>query len=119
MKKLVSILMVCVILTMAFGTTAFAETVVGSGSATISGSGSFSVVASDAPKYIKVSITNASGVILGIINVQKPDLTYYNNFITFTGNGTFNKRVYNAQAGTYTFYVSSSGTCTVTVTMTK
>ena len=120
MKKLCSILLVCAVLTMTFATTAFAETTVGSGSKNINGSGTLTVTASQDPKYIYVTISNCSGVSYGIITVDKPDGTSYSNFLEFTGNVSNKKiRVYNTTSGDYDFNVACTGSCTISVTMTK
>ena len=119
MKKLASLLAVCMVLTLVFTSFALAETTVGSGTKNISGSGTLTVNASEAPKYITVQISNCSGIGYGVVTVDKPDGTSYSNFIEFTSNTTKKVRVYNTVAGNYDFNVALAGSCTITVTMTK
>ena len=80
MKKLCSVLLVCVVLAMVFATAALAETTVGSGSKNIYGSGTLTITASQAPRYIYVTISNCSGASYGIITVKKPNGTSYSIF---------------------------------------
>lgn len=121
MKKLCSVLLVCVVLAMVFVTAALAETTVGNGSKNIYGSGTLTITASQAPRYIYVTIFNCSGASYGIITVKKPNGTSYSNFLEFDGNVSNKKvRVYNTVSGDYDFNVAyTGGSCTISVTMTR
>ena len=119
MKKLLSLLMLSLIFVIAFSGTVLAETTVGSGTKNINGSATLTVTASQAPKYITVQISNCTDVSYGVITVDKPNGTSYSNFLEFTGNVTKKVRLYNTTAGEYDFNVGCTGSCTITVTMTK
>lgn len=120
MKKLCSILLICAVLTMFFATTVLAETTVGSGSKDIYGSGTLTVTASQAPKYVYVTISNCSGVSYGVVTINKPNGTSYSNFLEFSGDLSNKKiKLSGAVSGDYDFKVACTGSCTISVTMAK
>ncbi len=117
MKKFLAILLTAVLLCTMFTTVAFAASSVSSDEYTVNGSKTFTVTTDFAPKYITFEISDCSGPVVGFVTVDKPDGTSYSNFVSYSGNDTIKKRVYNAKAGTYTFHFSNSGSATVKVTI--
>lgn len=119
MKKIFAMLFTAVFLCTMFATMVFAASSVSSQEYTISGSKTFDVTADFVPKYITIEISNCSGTVVGLVTVDKPDGTSYQNFVSYSGNDTIKKRIYNAESGTYTFHFSNSGTATVKVTLSR
>jgi hypothetical protein len=117
MKKFLAIFLTAVFLVTIFATVALAANSVSSNKYTVSGSKTISVTTNFAPKYITFEISNCSGAVVGLVTVDKPDGSSYNNFVSYSSNGTIKKRVYSATEGTYTFHFSNSGTATVKVTI--
>ena len=117
MKKVIALLLTAVFLCTMMTTVALAASSVSSPEYNVSGSKTFGLTADFTPKYITVVISDCTGPVSGLLTIDKPDGTTYQNFITYSGNNTFRKRVYNAPAGTYTFHFSNSGTATVQVTI--
>ncbi len=117
MKRILAMLISVVLLCSVLATVAMAASSVSSNEYVVSGSKTFSVTTSFEPKYITFDFSDSSGAVAGFVTVEKPDGTSYQNFVSYSGNGTTRKRVYNADAGTYTFRFSNSGTITVKVTL--
>lgn len=111
------ILVLCLLFTVVFSTVAYAAEL-DSATKHINTSGEIELYTSASPKYFEFDIEITSGVGYGVIQVQKPDGSYYNNFVEFSGDTTVRKRVYFADAGRYVIEVSLAGSANVTVTIT-
>lgn len=117
MKKFFCVALTIALMFTVFATAVFASSSVSSGKYVVSGSKTIELTTDFAPKYITFEISDCSGTVVGIVNVDKPDGTSYQNFVTYSKNATIKKRVYNTEAGKYTFRFSNSGTATVKVTI--
>ncbi len=117
MKKVFAILLTAVFLCTMFTTVAFAASSVTSEEYTVNGTKSFTVTTDFAPKHITFEISESSGTVVGFVTVDKPGGGSYNNFVSYSGDDTITKRVYNAKAGTYTFHFANSGSVKVRVTI--
>ena len=69
--------------------------------------------------YLRFMENSKSGSGSGIIQIQKPDGSYYQDFVEFNGDTSVTKRVYLASQGTYIIEVALSGSANVTVTVTN
>ena len=117
MKKFFAFLL-CVLLLSSLSTVAFAA-VLNQKTAYINGSGDIAISVSSAPKYFTFDVDIVSGSGSGIIQIQKPDGSYYQDFVEFNGDTSVTKRVYLASQGTYIIEVALSGSANVTVTVTN
>lgn len=85
-KKLYSILLICAVFAMIFATTVLTKTTIGSGSKYLNGFNTLTVTASQAPKYVYVTISICSGVSYGVVTINKPNVTSYSNFGELSGD---------------------------------
>ena len=110
------IIVLCLMFTVVFSTVAYAAEL-DSATKHINTSGEIELYVSDSPKYFDFDIEITSGVGYGVIQVMKPDGSYYNNFVEFSGDTSVRKRVYFADAGRYVIEVSLAASANVTVTI--
>lgn len=109
-------IVLCVMFTVVFSTVAYAAEL-DTATKHIDTSGEIEMYVADSPKYFEFDIEITSGIGYGVIQVKKPDGSYYNNFVEFSGDTTVTKRVYFADAGQYVVEVSLAGSANVTVTI--
>ncbi len=120
MKRLSLMLAICMMLTFVFSTVAVAETGVGYNSKKINGSGTITVNATEAPRYVYITVVGCSGVTTGYVAVSGPNSTGATDvLLNFTGDKSVKKTILNGSAGEYDFYIYTDGSCTVNITMTR
>lgn len=120
MKKLSLSLAICMLLTIVFSTVAVAETGVGYNSKKINGSGTITIDASAAPRYVYITIVGCSGVTTGYVAVSGPNSTGATDILlNFSGDTSVKKTIVSGSAGEYEFYIYTDGSCTVNITMTR
>ncbi len=115
-RKLNLIIVLCLIFALVFSNVAYAAEI-DSVTKHIDTSGKIELYASDSPKYFEFDIEITSGVGYGVIQIMKPDGSYYNNSIEFSGNTSIKKRVFFTDPGRYVAEVSLTGSANVTVTI--
>ena len=120
MKRLSLMLAICMMLTLVFSTVAVAETGVGYGSKKINGSGTITIDATAAPRYVYITIVGCSGVTTGYVTVSGPNSAGDTNaLLRFTGDTSERRNIRNGSAGEYEFHIYTDGSCTVNITMTR
>lgn len=115
MKKILSILMVVLMLSIAFSSIAMAATL-DSDSAYCTGTANFTLTASSKPTKLKVVISGASYLPYGSVWITRSDTgATAASDITLSGNGEYETTIRNRYIGDYDIGVYTSGSCTVTV----
>ncbi len=125
MKKILSLLMITVMLSTLFCSFAVAETIVGSGSNYISGSGYvYATANSGKPSKARITVSNSTGISSGYVQVQtSAGIVCANDFWLNSGDDDYTVTIsplYRLQGGTYRIYVvMASGSADFTLELIK